>query len=132
MARRPRPESGPDLFNPEPDRPSPVRQQEQTAATLPDAVPATGVGDISCAEWTDDQIKQVLAMLTAEATRRGLLPEAPHSPAAADTTPAGQEIPLEQVSAIRAASEAGMKPGRIARQFGVPLAKVKQVLAASP
>ncbi|HYZ21969.1 MAG TPA: hypothetical protein VE690_07415 [Rhodopila sp.] len=96
-------------------------------------------------EWSNEDLEQLRALATHEARRRGLVPvEAAHPPSDADTEkPAEQasqrhrgadlvqEIAPGQVSAIRAASEAGMKLSRIAREFGIPLAKIKQILGAS-
>jgi hypothetical protein len=89
---------------------------------------------------SDDEVEQLHGIVAAEARRRGLvLPElAPKGDATAGRSIRQRkpEVLAEglapgQVSAIHAASQAGVKLNKIAQEFGLPLAAVKRVLAAS-
>jgi hypothetical protein len=148
MPRRSRPASEPDLFSLKPATPRPVPPAELQAAIVPDAKPAIsidGLGQV-IADWSDAEVEQLRVMVTNEIHRRGLLPMEPvhASPSAAEVERAAgqavrqrkhevsvQAVASGQVSAIRAASQAGMKPSKIAREFGLPLATIKQILGAS-
>jgi hypothetical protein len=147
MPRRPRSAPEPDLFSEEPLLPAPMRPKKLPVATSPDRHKPISVADIERAigDWSNDDLEQLRAIATQEAQRRGLLPaDAAPSPSAADgQAPAEQasqrhkradlvqEIAPGQVSAVRAASEAGMKLSRIAREFGLPLGAIKQILTPS-
>ena len=87
----------------------------------------------------DGGLLDLLSALGAEAQRRGLtrsaLPDkAPPKPGARLKVPPGSAassgpspLPTSKVNAIRAALEAGVKPGAVARQFGVSIAQIKKV-----
>jgi hypothetical protein len=147
MPRRSPSASEPDLFGPGPAAPRPALPVEPRAATLPGAEPATSVDDIgrAIAGWSDDELERLRAVVAGELRRRGLLraepARAPPSASGAEGA-AGQaarqrgrgapvqEVAPGQASAIRAASQAGMGLGKIAREFGLPVATVKRVLSA--
>ena len=91
----------------------------------------------------DGQLEQLLRAVTKEARRRGRPPgdEAPPAPRSGSnetqgrTAPAGKvmrgrrsPLPPGQEKVIRAAFEAGVKPGTIARQFRVSRAQVEQIV----
>jgi hypothetical protein len=87
--------------------------------------------------WSDDEIRRLRDIVAAETHRRGLLP--PEQDAKGDAS-AGRSRQPEllakglapgKVNAIRAASQAGVKLSKIAQEFGLPLAAVKRVIAAS-
>jgi hypothetical protein len=140
MARRARPASEPDLFS---------------IATVPNAptppvrplAPTTPVGSLDIipddlerviGRWSDDAVERLVVVVTAEARRRGLLPleQAPKNagvgrPIRRKPEHVAEGIAPGQVSAIRAACQAGVKLSKIARQFGLPLAAVKRVIAGT-
>jgi len=137
------------LFSLGPALPRPAPLAEPRAAILPDAEPATSVDDIgrAIAGWSNDELERLRVMVTSELRRRGLLRvESAHAPpSAAEAKAKGaagqaarqrrhgasvQEVAPGQASAIRAASQAGMGLGKIAREFGLPLATVRRVLSA--
>jgi len=110
-------------------------------------MPATGSIDISpedfrrmIVRWSDDEIERLRDAVAAEARRRGLLPPKHDQK---DDASAGRSIRQRRherlakdlapgkVNAIRAASQAGVKLGKIAQEFGLPLATVKRVIAGS-
>ena len=148
MPRRSRPAPEPDLFSLEPALAARAPPQEPPAAIVPDASRSLDVGDVAraIATWSDEEVEQLRIMATEEAQRRGLPSVHPmHSPpAAADVArPAAravqrrkpedlaQAIGPGQVSAIRAASQSGMRPGKIAQTFGLSLAIIKRILNTS-
>jgi len=147
MPRRSRPASEPDLFSLDPAPPRPAPPAEPRAAASPGAKPATSVDDVgrAIAGWSDDEVERLRVVVTSELRRRGLPRAEPAraSPSAAGTGGAAgqaarprrhgasvQEVAPGQASAVRAASQAGMGLGKIAREFGLPLATVKRVLSA--
>ena len=90
--------------------------------------------------WSDEAVERLVVVATAEARRRArLLPEQAPKNTAAGGRPMRQRRPEHvaaglapgQVSAIRAAGQAGVKLGKIAREFGLPLAAVKRVIAGT-
>jgi LysM repeat protein len=148
MPRRSRPTSEPDLFSLKPAAPRPLPPAELQAAILPDVKPAISIDDLGrmIAGWSDAEVEQLRVMVTNEIQRRGFLPAEPMhaSPSAAEVERAAgetvrqrkredsvQEVAPGQVSAIRAASQAGMALGKIAREFGLPLATIKRILDIS-
>jgi hypothetical protein len=110
-------------------------------------MPAAGPLDFSpedfgrmIVRWSDDEIERLRRVVAAEARRRGLLP--PEQDPKGDAS-AGRSIRQRRpellakglapgkVNAIRAASQAGVKLSKIAQEFGLPVAAVKRVIAAS-
>ena len=133
MARRTRIASEPDLFSTDtvPNAPTPPLGS-------PDIIP----DDLErvIVRCSDEAVERLLGVVTAEARRRGLLPpEQTPKDNAAGGRPIRQRRPGHvaeglapgQLSAIRAAGQAGVKLGKIAREFGLPLAAVKRVIAGT-
>jgi hypothetical protein len=147
MRGRSRSVSEPDLFSIEPAPPALAPAAEAPSSVSRTAESTLTLSDVgrSLLGWSDDEIEQLRRMVTDEACRRGLLPaETARASAPAADLPASaqivrrrradgpvQEIGSGQISAIRAVNEAGMKLGKIAREFRLPLAAVKRVLATS-
>jgi hypothetical protein len=87
----------------------------------------------------DGGLLDLLSALGAEAQRRGLTSaaspdKAPPKPGARLKASPGSaassgpsSLPTSKVNAIRAALEAGVKPGAVARQFGVSIAQIKKL-----
>ena len=147
MPRRSPPASEPDLFSLDRAPPRPAPPTEPRAAASPGAGPATSADDVgrAIAGWSDDEVERLRVVAASELRRRGL-PRADSArapPSAAEAKGAAgqaarqrghgasvQEVAPGQASAVRAASQAGMGLGKIAREFGLPLATVKRVLSA--
>jgi hypothetical protein len=88
------------------------------------------------ARWSDDKVERLRGVVAAEARRRGLLPPEGNAGAGLSIRQRKPELLVEglapgKVNAIRAASQAGVKLSRIAREFGLPVAAVKRVIATS-
>ena len=140
MARRARPASVPDLFSNDtvPNAPTPpVRPLASvTPAGSPDIIPDDFERVIVL--WSDDAVERLVVVVTAEARRRGLLPpeQAPKNNAARGRLiqqrrpeHVAEGLAPGRISAIRAAGQAGVKLNKIAREFGLPLAAVKRIIA---
>jgi hypothetical protein len=138
MPRRARPISEPDLFSIATVPRTPARAAPPPAAESLDFSPEDFGRMI--ARWSDDEVERLRGVVSAEARRRGLLP--PERDPKGDAS-AGRSIRQRRpelvakglapgkVSAIRAANRAGVKLSKIAQEFGLPLAAVKQVIAAA-
>ena len=81
----------------------------------------------------DDQIDRLLAAVIGELRRRGsklsVSYENSRKFAVKEVTP---PLALGKLNAVRAAFKAGVRPSRIARQFGISQADVKKALASDP
>jgi hypothetical protein len=78
----------------------------------------------------DQELEQLLTAVTAEQQRRGKKP-----PAAEKTLSKRMEAPavtltIGKLNAVRAAFKAGVTPAKIAKQFGIPQADVRKVIAS--
>lgn len=116
---------------------------QPTPAIVPESLPNISPQDVELVitRWTDEQVEKLRLFVTDEARRRGLLPPEPASdrdiPTSQRTVRQRRpEVLVEglapgQVSAIHQASQAGVKLGKIAQEFGLPLATVKQIIATS-
>ena len=109
---------------------------------MPDEARGVGLKDVGpvIPLWKDDEVERLRILATAELRQRGLLPPEPISDGEA---PAGRVVRQRtpevtvarlapgRISVIHAASRAGIRPSKIAQEFGVPLATVKRVIAVS-
>jgi hypothetical protein len=145
--RRTPPGSEPDLFSVEPAAPAPIQGKELSAEVAPRPTPARGAADIArlIAGWSDAELEQLRIVVANETRRRGHSPpEAARGQALdvgrtgagprvrrSDPDSVAPEIAPGQANAIRAAHLAGMRLGKIAKEFGVPLPAVKRLLAGS-
>ena len=136
---------GPDLFAFAADRGDGPRSREPAAAERaePAAVadPAATAGQLLAGldKLPSSDLLSLVSALGVEVVRRGLTPvrvvDEPASKAGARLKPssasAGKSgaasIPTSKVNAIRAALKAGVKPGVVARQFGVSIAQIKKL-----
>jgi hypothetical protein len=148
MPRRLQPISQPDLFSGETfasTSPSPQQSLPAITAKAARAIRIEDVGRVMT-DWSDDEIERLRLMVTGEARRRGLLSAEPDPlpvQDVGDATPNRRtvrqrkpEVLIQglapgQVSAIQMAAQAGIKLSKIAHEFGLPVAAIKQVLAAS-
>ena len=80
-------------------------------------------------QLTDQEFHRLLAAVLAEQKRRGkklsVSRKASHKPPVQDI---GPPLTLAKLNAVRAAFKAGVRPSRIARQFGISYADVRKAL----
>ena len=118
----------PDLFSTASPQETASRPPKPTASSrhiLPNDLP-TAIKHLN-----DQELEQLLAAVTEEQQRRGM-----KSPVPARTT---SKRPVEaatvsltpgKLNAVRAAFKAGVTPSKIAKQFGIPQADVRKVIAS--
>ena len=79
----------------------------------------------------DDQLDRLLAAVLAEQQRRGRkLPESDDPSPKQRTKEVAPPLAQGKLNAVRAAFKAGVRPSRIAREFGISQADVRRVLAS--
>jgi predicted DNA-binding protein (UPF0251 family) len=71
----------------------------------------------------------LLAAVTAEQQRRGKKPPTPKNTVRQAETPA-VTLTIGKLNAVRAAFKAGVRPSKIAKQFGISQSEVRKVLAS--
>jgi DNA invertase Pin-like site-specific DNA recombinase len=80
-------------------------------------------------QLTDQEFDRLLAAVLAEQKRRGkkvsVSRKASYKPPVQDV---GPPLTLAKINAVRAAFKAGVRPSRIARQFGISRADVRKAL----
>ena len=160
MPARRAPHTTPDLFEAAATPPVNATAPKATIKPAEVVAPARHMlpKDLSGAlKWLEDgEIDTLLAAVSEEAKRRGLLPpeaktaQAPepvesatwvdkiadggktarHTPPLSGSSSSGGVLTAARANAVRAAFVAGVKLSAIARQFGVSQATVRQVLAA--
>jgi len=79
----------------------------------------------------DQELEQMLAAVTAEQQRRGKKPPPSHAktPSKSPVEAVAVSLTPGKLSAVRAAFKAGVRPSKIAKQFGIPQSDVRKVLA---
>ena len=132
----------PDLFSPQqpPNSSSPSvsepklspRTDEPAAPALQSYALPTNLPS-ALKRLDDDQLDRLLAAVTGELKQRGKTFSVSDEPTRKQRT---NEVspPLAQgkLNAVRAAFKAGVRPSRIAKQFGVSHADVRKALASDP
>ena len=76
----------------------------------------------------DQELDQLQAAVTAEQLRRGKTP--PSSEKTKRVEAATVSLTPTKLNAVRAAFKAGVRPSKIAKQFGIPQADVRKALAS--
>ena len=79
----------------------------------------------------NEQLERLLAAVLAELKRRGKkLPESDQTSRKQRTKEIAPPVTQGKLNAVRAAFKAGVRPSRIAREFGVSLSDVRKALAS--
>jgi hypothetical protein len=81
-------------------------------------------------QLNDQELEQLLVSVTAEQQRRGKKPTASEKTISKRTEASAVTLTPGKLNAVRAAFKAGVTPSRIAKQFGIPQADVRKVLAS--
>ena len=78
----------------------------------------------------DQELDQLQAAVTAEQQRRGKKPPAPEKTVSKRMEAPSVTLSIGKLNAVRAAFKAGVTPAKIAKQFGIPQAEVRKVIAS--
>ena len=121
----------PDLFSKaSPREQSPLSANSPAASAnpasrhvLPSDLPA------AIRHLDDHELEQLQAAVTAEQQRRGKILPALEKIVSKRVEPAAVSLTPGKLNAVRAAFQAGVTPARIAKQFGIPQAEVRKVIA---
>jgi hypothetical protein len=76
----------------------------------------------------DQELDQLLAAVIEEQLRRGKKPPSPEKTKRVEA--ATVSLTPTKLNAVRAAFKAGVRPSKIAKQFGIPQAEVRKALAS--
>jgi hypothetical protein len=89
-------------------------------------------GDLPSAikHLNDQELDQLQAAVTAEQQRRGKKPPAPEKTVSKRMEAPSVTLSIGKLNAVRAALKAGVTPAKIAKQFGIPQAEVRKVIAS--
>jgi len=127
-------QQSPDTSSPSESEPDslPVRKDEPAVAVLPSYALPTNLPS-ALRHLDNDQLDRLLAAVIAELKQRGKKLSVSDEPSHKQRI---KEVaaPLDQgkLNAVRAAFKAGVRPSRIARQFGISQSDVKRALASDP
>jgi hypothetical protein len=78
----------------------------------------------------DEELDQLQAAVTAEQQRRCRKPPAPGKTVSKQTEAPAVTLSIGKLNAVRTAFKAGVTPAKIAKQFGIPQAEVRKVIAS--
>jgi hypothetical protein len=124
-------QQSPGISSPSASEPKPPLRTDEPAAASPSYALPTNLPS-ALRHLDDDQLERLLAAVLAERQARG-----GKNLSVSDESRPKRRIkevaaPLAQgkLNAIRAAFKAGVRPSRIARQFGVSLSDVRKALAS--
>jgi hypothetical protein len=78
----------------------------------------------------DQELDQLQAAVTAEQQRRGKKPPVSDKTQSKRVEAAAVSLTPGKLNAVRAAFKAGVRPSKIAKQFGIPQADVRKVIAS--
>ena len=121
--------STPDLFSSASPQETASRSPNPTANAVPRHVLP---GDLPTAikHLSDRELEQLLTAVTAELQRRGKKPAAPDKAPSKRVDAQLVSLTPGKLNAVRAAFKAGVRPSKIAKQFGISQSDVRKVLAS--
>jgi hypothetical protein len=117
----------PDLFaaaSPQETAPRPPKPATSSRHILPSDLPS------AIKHLSDQELDQLEAAVTAEQQRRGNKPPAHAKTISKRTEAPAVTLSIGKLNAVRAAFNAGVTPAKIAKQFGIPQAEVRKVIAS--
>ncbi|MFY9953935.1 hypothetical protein [Bradyrhizobium sp.] len=116
----------PDLFSTASPEETASRAPKPTASlrhALPKDLPA------AIKYLNDQELEQLFAAVIAEQQRRGKKQTAPGKSLSKRVEEPSTTLTIGKLNAVRAAFKAGVTPSKIAKQFGIPRADVRKVIA---
>jgi hypothetical protein len=111
----------------EPNSPKPVASNVAGPASrhvLPSDLPA------AIKHLSDQELEQLQAAITVEQQRRGKKPPTPKKTLNKRLETPAVTLTIGKLNAVRAAFKAGVRPSKIAKQFGISQSEVREVLAS--
>src|SRR5215211_548695 len=104
----------------------PIPTADSAASSPPHVLPSNLPAAIK--HLSDQELDQLQAAVTTELQRRGKRPPSPEKTKRAEAT--AVSLTPTKLNAVRAAFKAGVRPSKIAKQFGIPQSDVRKVLAS--
>jgi predicted DNA-binding protein (UPF0251 family) len=118
------PREDPSSLPPVAPIPTPDNAASSPRHVLPSDLPA------AIKHLNDQELEQLLAAVTAEQQRRGKKPPSrAKTPSKSPVEAVAVSLTPGKLSAVRAAFKAGVRPSKIAKQFGISQSDVRKVLA---
>src|SRR5260221_13335537 len=116
----------PSLLPPNPPIPTADNAASSPRHVLPSDLPA------AIKHLNDQELEQMLAAVTAEQQRRGKNPPPSHAktPSKSPAEAVAVSLTPGKLSAVRAAFKAGVRPSKIAKQFGISQSDVRKAVAS--
>ena len=111
----------------EPNSPRPIRDNvtaPDSRHVLPSDLPA------AIKHLSDHELEQLQAAITVEQQRRGKKPPTPNKTLNKRSETPTVTLTIGKLNAVRAAFKAGVRPSKIAKQFGISQSEVREVLAS--
>ena len=128
-------QQSPDTSSPSASEPksSPLRTEEPAAASTPFYALPTNLPS-AIRHLDDDQLDRLLAAVLAERQARGgkKVPVSDETSRKQRTKEVSPPLAQGKLNAVRAAFKAGVRPSRIARQFGISQSDVRKALSKDP
>jgi hypothetical protein len=114
----------PSSMPPDPPIPTADNAVSSPRHVLPSDLPA------AIKHLNDQELEQLLAAVTAEQQRRGKQPPTPKRTTSKLVEAPVVTLTIGKLNAVRAAFKAGVRPSKIAKQFGISQSDVRKVLAS--
>ena len=124
-------QQSPGTSSPSASEPKPPLRTDEPAAASPSYALPTNLPS-ALRHLDDDQLERLLAAVIAERQARGgkKLPVSDEPARKQRTKEVAPPLALGKLNAVRAAFKAGVRPSRIARQFGISQSDVRKALAS--
>jgi hypothetical protein len=104
----------------------PIPTADSAASSPPHVLPSNLPAAIK--HLSDQELDQLQAAVTTELQRRGKKPPSPDKTKRVEA--AAVSLTPTKLNAVRAAFKAGVRPSKIAKQFGIPQSDVRKVIAS--
>ena len=119
----------PDLLSSASPQETPSRSPNPTANAVPRHVLPNDL-PTAIKHLSDQELDQLLTAVTAEQQRRGKKPATPDKAPSKRVEAQSVSLTPGKLNAVRAVFKAGVTPSKIAKQFGIPQADVRKVIAS--
>jgi predicted DNA-binding protein (UPF0251 family) len=117
------PREDPSSLPPNPPTPIADNAASTPRHVLPSDLPA------AIKHLNDQELEQLQAAVTAEQQRRGKKPSTPKKTLSKRMEAPAVTLTIGKLNAVRAAFKAGVRPSKIANQFGISQSEVRKIIA---